>query len=62
MNNLTKEYREWLIAELNNYFPRIDTDRADDNRLVALYEGLGCLMPQASHTARNTFKPFYMDE
>ncbi len=58
MQNITSEYREWLIAELDKYTKSLDLKglrQADDSRLIALYQGLGCLFPKCSHDARKAF-------
>lgn len=58
MQNITSEYREWLIAELNKYTKSLDLktlQESDDARLVALYQALGCLFPGCSHDARKAF-------
>ena len=58
MQNITSEYREWLIAELDKYSKSLDLkelQESDDSRLVALYQALGCLIPGCSHDARRAF-------
>ncbi len=58
MQNITSEYREWLIAELDKYTKSLNLQelrQADDSRLIALYQSLGCLFPKCSHDARKAF-------
>ena len=57
MQNFTQEYRTWMIQEINSALnhPLVDTDLMTTSYIESLYEAIGCLLPQSSHTTRNRY-------
>ena len=51
MNPLQNEYRTWLIKELG----LTDTEQLSTYDLEKMFEAIGCLRPQSTHTERNNF-------
>ena len=54
---INNEYRDWLISEINNANV---TDQLTVNELETIYETLGCLRTQASHSKRAVLKQLYL--
>jgi len=54
--DFTSEYRAWMIQEINSTqtHPLVDTDQMTTPYIESLYEAIGCLLPQSSHTERNS--------
>ena len=57
MQNFTNEYRAWMIQEINSTLthPLVDTDLMTTLYIERMYEAIGCLLPQSSHTTRNSY-------
>ena len=51
MNN---EYREWLISQIKTLTPD-DAAQMSTYDIEKIYEAIGCLLPQSSHTTRANF-------
>ena len=47
------EYRQWLISEINIDF---ETEHLTLKDIETVYESIGCLRPQSSHTMRDVMK------